>query len=212
MTATVSTMSVVSTLDELRDILGHPSQRVIDKALPRLDRFSTYFIERSPFVLVATASREGRCDVSPKGDRPGFVKVLDDRTLLIPDRPGNRRADTFINLLENPRVGTIFLIPTVEETLRVNGDALITNDQHLLEQCAVTGKTPKLGIVIEVQEVYFHCAKAFKRSNLWQPDAWEGRGELPSLGEIMAEQLQIQESTGTELNCEIEEAYRTNLY
>lgn len=205
-------MSVVSTLEELRDILGTPAQRSVDKSLPRLDRFSTYFIERSPFVLVASASRDGRCDVSPKGDRPGFVKVLDDHTVLIPDRPGNRRADTFTNLLENPWIGTIFLIPDVEETLRVNGSALITKDQHLLEQCAVSGKEPNLGIVIEVQEVYFHCAKAFKRSGLWEPEAWEGRGQLPSLGEIMAEQLQIQETSGAELNCEIEEAYRTNLY
>ncbi|MGE3798043.1 MAG: pyridoxamine 5'-phosphate oxidase family protein [Thermomicrobiales bacterium] len=212
MAAIVSTSGVVSTLEELREVLGMPSQSVIDKQLSHLDRHSRYFIGRSPFILVGTSSREGKCDVSPKGDQPGFVKVIDERNILIPDRPGNRRADTLINLLENPQIGTIFLIPGVEETLRVNGRATITRDQSLLAPCAVAGKSPSLGIIVEVDEVYFHCAKAFKRSSLWSSEDWVGRGDLPSLGEIMAEQLRISDKSGDELNCEIEEAYRSKLY
>ncbi len=212
MTATTTAHGVISTIEELRAILGVPSEGAVAKELKWLDRYARYFVEHSPFVLLSSANRAGQCDVSPKGDQPGFVKVLDEKTLLIPDRPGNRRADTFENVLENPQVGTIFLIPEVEETLRVNGRATITADQTLLEQCEVSGKTPKLGFLIEAEEVYFHCAKAFKRSNLWNPDAWQGRGELPSLGVIMAEQLKIVEMSGDELNCELEEAYVKNLY
>ncbi|MGD9714785.1 MAG: MSMEG_1061 family FMN-dependent PPOX-type flavoprotein, partial [Thermomicrobiales bacterium] len=177
MAAIVSTSGVVSTLEELREVLGMPSQSVIDKQLSHLDRHSRYFIGRSPFILVGTSSREGKCDVSPKGDQPGFVKVIDERNILIPDRPGNRRADTLINLLENPQIGTIFLIPGVEETLRVNGRATITRDQSLLAPCAVAGKSPSLGIIVEVDEVYFHCAMAFKRSSLWSSVDWVGRGD-----------------------------------
>ena len=212
MTATIAVPSAITTLEELREVMGMPSERSVTKELRKIDRFAGYFIARSPFVLLSSANAAGKCDVSPKGDQPGFVKILDDRTLLIPDRPGNRRADTLVNLLENPQIGMIFLIPDVEETLRVNGKGTITSDQTLLEQCTVTGKTPKLGIVVEAQEVYFHCAKAFKRSNLWNPDLWQGRGELPSLGVIMAEQLKIDDMSGEEVNCEIEDAYRTNLY
>lgn len=212
MTATTTEQGVISTIEELRAILGWPKDSSVAKELTRLDRFSQYFIKHSPFVLLSTANRAGKCDVSPKGDQPGFAKVLDDFTLLIPDRPGNRRADTFLNVLENPHAGTIFLIPEVEETLRVNGKAKITTDRMLLDQCEVAGKTPTLGFLIEVEEVYFHCAKAFKRSNLWNPAAWQGRGELPSLGVIMAEQLKIEDMSGEEMNCEIEEAYVKNLY
>lgn len=212
MTATTTEQGVISTVEELRAILGWPKDSSVAKELTRLDRFSQYFIKHSPFVLLSTANRAGKCDVSPKGDQPGFAKVLDDFTLLIPDRPGNRRADTFLNVLENPHAGTIFLIPEVEETLRVNGKAKITTDRMLLDQCEVAGKTPTLGFLIEVEEVYFHCAKAFKRSNLWNPAAWQGRGELPSLGVIMAEQLKIEDMSGEEMNCEIEEAYVKNLY
>jgi len=212
MTSTTTVPNAVTTLDELRSILGTPGEGAVGKELRRLDRFSRYFIERSPFVLLSSADSTGRCDVSPKGDAPGFVAILDDHTIVVPDRTGNRRGDTLLNILEVPQIGMLFLIPDVEETLRVNGTATITSDSELLSRFAVDGKSPKLGIAVDVQEVYFHCAKAFKRSKLWKSDTWQGRGELPSLGQIMAEQLRIEDMSGEELNCEIEEAYRTKLY
>ncbi|MEZ4500800.1 MAG: pyridoxamine 5'-phosphate oxidase family protein [Thermomicrobiales bacterium] len=204
---------IVSTEERLREILGFPGEGAVAKELRSLDRHARYFIERSPFALLSSASRDGRCDVSPKGDVAGFVKVLDDRTLLIPDRPGNRRGDTFSNLLENPHLGIIFLVPDVEETLRVNGRAVLSTDGDLLSMGEVNGKLPKLAIVVETEEVYFHCAKAFKRSGLWKPDTWLGRGELPTLGQIMVDQIRFErEISGESLNNEIEEAYVTNLY
>jgi len=211
----VSTMAtdVITTEEALRDVLGYPSEGAVSKELRRIDRYAQYFIERSPFALLSSSNRAGRCDASPKGDGPGFVKVLNDKTLLIPDRPGNRRGDTLSNLLENPQLGVLFLIPDVEETLRINGRAVIATDNHLLEMCAVDGKLPKLVMVLDVEEVYFHCAKAFKRSGLWKPDTWIGRGELPTLGQIMVEQIKFEDGiSGEALNCEIEEAYVKNLY
>lgn len=204
--------NVIANEQELRDLLGYPGDGAVSKELRIIDRFSRYFIERSPFALLSSVNATGRCDVSPKGDKAGFVKVLDDRTLLIPDRPGNRRGDTLSNLLEVPQLGLIFLIPDVEETLRVNGAAAITTDSSLMAMCEVQGKTPKLGIVVEAQEVYFHCAKAFKRSGLWKPETWLGRGDLPSLGQIMVEQIRMVNTTGEALNKEIEEAYVKALY
>ena len=139
----------------------------VQKQISALDHHCRAFISRSPFLLVGTANGTGVCDVSPKGDPAGFVQVLDDNTLVIPDRPGNRRADTLVNILENPQVGLLFLIPGVEDTLRVNGRAHIVQDEELLERTAVKGRKPLLVIVVDVQEAFLHCAKAFKRSLLW---------------------------------------------
>src|SRR5213594_2046599 len=161
---------VVTTESELRDLLGSPSQRAIKKDVAVLDEHCRAFIARSPFLLLATSSATGRCDVSPKGDAPGFVLVLDDTHLVVPDRPGNRRLDGMGNLLANPRVGLLFLIPGKAETLRINGRAWIVRDEDLLERLAHEGRRPQLAIGVEVEECFMHCAKAFKRSKLWQTD------------------------------------------
>lgn len=203
---------VVSSLDEVRDIISTPSELVIRKQLPQLDRHARRFIERSPFVVVASAGASGRADASPKGDRPGFVMVLDEHTLLIPDRPGNRRIDTFQNILENPHVGLIFLIPKVEETLRVNGRAAIVRDSNLLAQAKVQGKQPTLGLAVEAEEVYFHCAKAFRRSRLWQPAEWADTSDLPTLGQILVDQLHMTDTTAAEMDCDLEDSYAKRLY
>jgi PPOX class probable FMN-dependent enzyme len=154
---------VVSTPDELRALLGEPSDVARKKQVDRLDEHCREFIARSPFVLLATSDAAGRCDVSPKGDPAGFVLVLDERHLVIPDRPGNRRLDGMRSILANPHVGLLFLVPGRGETLRVNGHASIVRDAELLARLAVGGKTPRLAIGVEVEEVFLHCAKAFKR-------------------------------------------------
>ena len=166
--------------------MGQPvSDEVTAKTLPVLDHHCRAFIARAPFVLVATSDREGRMDISPKGDPPGFVRVLDDRTLAIPDRPGNQRFDSLRNLIDFPRIGLIFLIPGKSETLRISGSAKIVTDQALRDGMAVAGKVPALAIVVEVEEAFFHCGKAFVRSRLWQPDFWPSLKGLPTLAETM---------------------------
>jgi uncharacterized protein len=168
----------------LRDLLGEPADVVRAKIADRLNELTRQFVDRSPFALVATSGPDGTCDVSPRGDPPGFVKVLDERTLLLPERPGNRLADTLRNVLRNPHVGLLFIIPGIGDTLRVNGRATIVTDSELLERCAVEGKVPKLGLLIEVDEVFTHCSKAFLRSQLWDPERYVDRSELPTSGEI----------------------------
>ncbi|HEV8144307.1 MAG TPA: pyridoxamine 5'-phosphate oxidase family protein, partial [Methylomirabilota bacterium] len=162
----------VTDLAELRALVGEPSELARKKQLDHLDAHCRAFIAHAPFLLLGTADATGRCDVSPKGDAPGFVQVLDDHHLVIPDRPGNKRIDGMRNILENPHVGVIFLVPNKEETLRVNGRAAITRDPELLARMEVGGKRPLLAIGVEVEEVFMHCAKAFKRGSLWQPEKW----------------------------------------
>ena len=172
---------------ELREAIGSPTEIVRAKQTDRLNALTRQFIERSPFVCVATAHPEHGLDVSPRGDPAGFVRVLDEKTLLLPDRPGNRIADTLTNLLADPRIALLFLIPGVGDTFRVNGRAQIVDDAELLEPCAVEGKVPKLGILISIEEAYTQCSKALIRSDLWNPDKHIERSELPSSGEIMRE-------------------------
>ena len=162
-------------------------------------------MELSPFLCLATSGADGSCDVSPRGDPPGFVKVLDDRTLLLPDRPGNRLADSHRNVLENPHVALLFVVPGVTDTFRVNGRASIVDDPELLEQCAVEGKSPKLGLLIEVEEAYTHCSKAFLRSQLWDPERYVDRSELPSPGALL-------KSVGAEVEPDTYDAERAERY
>ena len=152
-----------------------------------MDRHCRTFIARSPLVLIASASARGQVDISPKGDAPGFVRVLDDKTLAVPDRPGNRRADTFMNVLENPRVGVIFFVPGKSETLRISGSAKIVRDADLRESMAARGKTPDFALVLEVEEAFFHCSKCVVRSKLWTPEAWPALDGLPSLAQTMVD-------------------------
>ena len=168
----------------LRSLLGEPTPLVCSKVVDRLNRLTRQFIERSPFFCLATSAADGSCDVSPRGDPAGFVRILDDRTLFVPERPGNRLADSLTNILQNPRVGLLFLLPGVGDTLRVNGRATLTDDPDLLAPSAVEGKTPKLGIVVDVEQAFTHCSKAFIRSCLWDPARFVDRSSLPTSGEI----------------------------
>jgi PPOX class probable FMN-dependent enzyme len=170
---------------DLRAVIGQPTEVVQAKLADRLNELTRQFVERSPFVCVATASADGGMDVSPRGDPAGFVRVLDDRSLLLPERPGNCLADTLVNLLSDPRIALLFLIPGVADTFRVNGTALITDDRELLASSAVEGKMPRLGILITVMEAYTQCAKALLRPDLWNPAHHIQRAELPPHGAIL---------------------------
>jgi uncharacterized protein len=204
--------NVVTTEQELREIIGTPIPRVLQKDRPFVDAHCRAFIERSPFLLMATSDRNGRCDVSPKGDAPGFVLVLNERRIVIPDRPGNKRLDGMTNLIANPHVGLIFLLPGRNETLRINGRATITRDSALLRRFEVQGKTPLLAIVVDVEQCYLHCGKAFLRSQLWAHEQWPARDALPSMACILFDQLKPEGITREQLEHDIEEGYRTRLY
>ncbi len=162
----------VSSEAELRDLLGEPAARSVTKERPRLHQRDREWLAASPFCLVATADVGGRCDVSPKGDPPGFTHIIDDRTIAIPDRPGNRRADGFRNVLANPYAGTIYLVPGRAETLRINGRARLLRDAPFFDEMIVKGNRPRLALVIDIETIFFHCAKAFMRSKLWRPETW----------------------------------------
>ncbi len=203
---------VVTSEGELRDLLGSPSERAVKKDIALLDEHCRAFIARSPFLVLSTSNGKGQCDVSPKGDAPGFVRVLDDRRLVIPDRPGNKRLDGMRNLLQNPHVGTIFLVPGREETLRVNGRAWIVRDEELLGSLVAQGKRPRLALVVEVEECFFHCAKAFRRSQLWDSTQWEDRAALPSMARVLFDQLKPEGKTLAEYERESEEGLRRTLY
>lgn len=170
---------------QLREVLGEPTDLVRKKIADRLNPLTRQFVERSPFVVVATGRPDGGLDVSPRGDPAGFVRILDERTLLLPDRPGNKLADSLTNLLADDRIAILFLIPGVNDTFRVNGRARIVDDSELLADSAVEGKAPQLGILVEVEEAYTQCPKALLRSELWNPDRHVDRSELPASGEIL---------------------------
>jgi PPOX class probable FMN-dependent enzyme len=178
---------VVTDPAHFRELMGEPPPPCVAKTISIVDRHCRTFIDRSPFVLIASANARGQMDVSPKGDAPGFVRVLDDKTVAVPDRPGNRRADTFTNVLENPRVGLIFLVPGKSETLRVSGSAKIVRDTVLRESMAARGKTPDFVLAVDVDEAFFHCSKCIVRSNLWIPAAWPALDGLPSLAQTMVD-------------------------
>ena len=185
MLAPVTAARTISTEAELREIIGSPTEIVVKKIASRLNDLTRQFIERSPFMCLATASPDGGLDASPRGDPAGFVRILDERTLLIPDRPGNRIADTLTNLLADPRIALLFLIPGVGDTFRVNGRAAIVDDPELLADCAVDGKVPRLGILVSIEQAYTQCPKALIRSDLWNPEHHIERSQLPSSGAIL---------------------------
>ena len=200
----------VADAQHLRALVGEVHLLAERKVLDRLDRFCRDFIALSPFLVLASSDSEGRADASPRGDGPGFVQVLDEKTLLIPDRRGNNRVDSFGNVLSSPGVGLVFFVPGINETLRVNGRARLTRDEALLEPATVQEKTPKLGLLVEVEEAYFHCGKALIRSKLWAQDAQVERGSFPTLGRIVAEQTRAVDAAEADAN--LEEGYRTRLY
>ena len=203
-------MDTIEQVEQLRESYGAPSERALKKQLSRLDKHCRDFIARSPFLVIASADPSGRCDASPKGDAPGFVQVIDDTTLLIPDRLGNNRIDTLANLIARPGTGLIFFVPGINETLRVNGKSLITTDPALLEPLAVNAKVPRSAILVTAEEIYFHCGKALIRSDLWNPAKQIRRTDFPSLGRILADQIggiSVEESERYTA-----ESYKTRLY
>lgn len=202
-------MDTIENPAALRAHLGPMSTVVANKGLDRLDPHCRRFIELSPFLVIATGGPDG-LDASPRGDPPGFVKVLDDRTLLLPDRPGNNRADTLGNLLVDPRLGLVFFIPGIGETLRVNGTGRITTDPGHLALLAVDGRAPKRAVLIAVDEAFLHCAKALIRSKLWEPESRVPRSAFPTLGRIIADQQRGQDAASVDAN--VAEAYRSRLY
>ena len=203
---------VVASEAELRELYGRPGERAIAKEQSILNEDCRAFIAHSPFLVLGTAGADGRCDVSPKGDAPGFVHVLDERHLAIPDRLGNNRLDGMRNVVENPHVGLIFFIPGREDTLRVNGRAWLTRDERLLDAMIARGKRPSLAIGVEVEEAYLHCAKAFKRSGLWDAASWPARAALPSLAQMLLDQVGPCETTLDELERRVAESYASRLY
>lgn len=174
----------VSTVDELRAVVGQPDRYVANKVKDRLSPVQRDWLAHSPLCFVATTDGHGRVDVSPKGDPPGFVHVIDATTIAIPERPGNKRVDGYLNVLQNPHVGTLFLIPGRGDTLRINGTAKILSDADYFDALAVKGKRPILALEIAVEEVFFHCAKAFLRSDAWDPSTWNPSA-LPSVAQLL---------------------------
>jgi len=202
----------ITTEQELRDLLGYPSEVVKNKSITHLDEHCRRFLAQSPIAFLSTADANGDCDVSPRGDSPGFVHVMDDWHLVIPERPGNRRMDSLLNILSNPKIGLIFLIPGLEETLRINGKACIIRDSNVLDQMKVNDKAPLLGIGVEVEECYIHCAKAFKRSRLWQMNTWPMKEELPVVSRILADHANIEGLTAEDVEKSLKETYEKRLY
>ncbi len=181
----------VTTLEQLREVYPPPAERSVLKEVEHLDHHCRAFIELSPFLLIASSDSEGACDVSPKGGPPGFVAVLDDHRLLIPDATGNRRLDSLQNMLENPQVGLLFLIPRMGEVLRVNGRVELTRDPALLEGLQTGGRAAKLALIVIVKQAYLHCAKSIIRSKLWRTESWPEAEELPSAAEILNDHIGI---------------------
>ena len=181
--AELETSIAVTTEAELRQLLGHPTPGVANKDRFSLDDYDRQWLAHSPFCLVATSRADGTCDVSPKGDPPGFTLALDDITIAIPERPGNRRADGFRNILSNPHIGLIYLVPGRTDTLRINGKATLVRDVPFFDQMTVKGHRPVLAIVVQIEQIFYHCSKAFMRSDLWQPSSWNPTA-LPTRAQI----------------------------
>lgn len=203
---------VISSEDELRAMLGFPSELVQNKVISRLDKHCLDFIAKSPFLLMATSDNKGRCDVSPRGDAPGFVEVLDETHIVIPERPGNRKIDSMRNILSNPKAGLLFIIPGLEETLRINGSACIIRDEELLKRMEVNGKIPAVGIGIIVEECFVHCAKAFKRSNLWNPQMGLNKEKLPDIAKMLADHVKLPGVDAEKVDQALRDSYTNRLY
>ncbi|TXN02338.1 pyridoxamine 5'-phosphate oxidase family protein [Methylobacterium sp. WL64] len=194
----------------LRAQFGAVGPLAAGKVLDHLDDHARRFIALAPFLVLASADAAGQADASPRGDAPGFVAVPDARTLVIPDRRGNNRIDSFRNVIENPGVGVIFFVPGIDETLRVNGTAAVTQDHALLEPLAAQGTVPTIGLIVRVREAFFHCGKALMRAQLWDPVRHVARDTFPSLGRILAEQTAA--SGVADAEGQIADSYRTRLY
>ncbi len=194
----------------LHEYYGEPNERAAKKQIGKLEKHSRHFISLSPFFVLSTSNSEGT-DASPRGDAPGFVAVVDDRTLLVPDRMGNNRVDSMRNIMGNPNVGMLFLVPGMNETLRINGKARVTTDEKLLKPMSVNGKIPKSALIIEIEEVFMHCAKALMRSHLWDPERHIDRSSFPTLGQVFKDQIG-SDKDAEEIEKSVQEGYVTRLY
>lgn len=205
----------ISNETELRSFHADTHPLATRKCLPQLDRHCRDFIARSPFLCLSTQHANGSADVSPRGDPPGFVQVLDDHTLAIPDRPGNNRLDSLSNILSNPSVALLFMVPGFEDALRVNGSASLNRDPELLKRMSVRGRTPTLAIIVEVNEAFLHCAKALRRSRLWKPESQQERTELTSMVGMILEQTSGKPVDPGDLPAaerDLEDEYRQTMY
>ena len=204
-------MAKIETVDRLREIYRQPKELAARKVMTKFEEHSRRFIELSPFLVISTTGSDGIGDVSPRGDAPGFVTVMDDnRTIAIPDRRGNNRIDTLTNIVTNPSVGTIFFIPGVAEVMRVNGDASIHDDPNLCAEFEVKGKQPATVILVEAREIFLHCAKAIMRSGLWKQEVQVERTVMPTIAQMISDQIGRDRPLQT--HREVEEAYRKELY
>jgi len=206
-------VNVIGSEDELRELYRLPASTTQQKVQPRLDKHARAFIEASPFVLIGTISPDGTGDVSPKGGPPGFVVTLDDDHIAVPDLAGNNLLDSIGNIVRGSGIGMLFLVPGVDETLRVNGYACITTDAAVLDACAVKDRRPKAAIGVTVTQQYMHCAKAFRRSDLWDAQSWPQRDALPSLGCILVDQIELPDGVTAEVvDANLERGYAETMW
>lgn len=203
---------ILTSEDQIRGIMGYPSELVGRKVINRIDKHCLNFISLSPLLFLSTADDRGNCDVSPRGDAPGSVLVLDDKHFVIPERPGNRRIDTLKNILLNPKIGILFIIPGLGETLRINGQAFVIKDEEILKKMKAHEKMPVMGIGVQVEECFIHCAKAFIRSKAWDSDSWQKKDSLPSISSILADHLNSSEYTQESIKQGFQESYEKRLY
>jgi uncharacterized protein len=208
----IADMQVVSTLDELREVVPEPHPSLWEKDVGRIDPTARAFVEAAPFVLLATSGPEGTCDVTPRGDPAGSVLVLDEHTLVLADRRGNRRLDAFRNILANPHVGLLFVIPGRSDTLRVNGTARIVREAPFFDRLAVQGVRPDLALLVHVEELFVHCAKAFLRAGLWEPETWPEPGAVPSAGEMVRSMRNLEDAAAARIDEMLAQDARHNRY
>jgi PPOX class probable FMN-dependent enzyme len=209
--AYVAELTELTSEAELRQLLGTPARRPATKVRPALHQQDREWLAASPFCLIATSAADGSCDVSPKGDPAGFTRVLDDTTIAIPDRAGNKRFDGFCNILSNPQVGLLFLVPGRDDTLRINGHARLVREAAFFDDMIVRGNRPRLALLVEVSEIFYHCAKAFLRAQLWDPQTWRPE-VLPSVACITKNVQADTEETLEELEQHYGDSYRELLY
>ncbi|MCA1023694.1 pyridoxamine 5'-phosphate oxidase family protein [Halobacillus litoralis] len=202
----------ISDEKELRSLVGAPSDLVRNKVINSLDDGCMDFISKSPFLVLTTSGVKGQPDASPRGDHPGFVHILNEKQLVIPERPGNKRVDSLRHIIANPRAGLLFFIPGLGETLRIKGRAEIIQDPDVLKKMAVKNRLPELGIAVEVEECFVHCAKAFIRSKLWQPEAWIAEGKHPNAARMLFTHAELPDSTMDSIQGRLDESYHNRLY
>lgn len=188
---TIWDTDLIVTADQLKKMMGKPHEAVVKKSVSQMEEHVRHFLSLSPLFFLSTSDAEGRCDTSPRGDEAGFVKALDDNRLVYPERPGNRRVDSLLNMLENPQVGMLFVIPGMQEVLRINGRAALTTNVALIEQLEWSGKRPELAVVVEIQECFVHCPRALKQSDIWNTETWPNSEDMPSIKEMFNAHLKM---------------------